>query len=1279
MAFALVTKPKHAAAVPTKTPRQRETARINSTKPATRPAIQAKLKVGEANDSFEQEADDVAEKIMRMPENALTLSGNRTVRGGGLSMAGPPSVQRMCAACAEEKELQGSPLSLHAVQRLPLLTASPLVQRACAACAAEKDEKLRRKPLPQPARAEAQPLEAEEGPINNESLKSGGGRLESATKHFFEARFNRDLSNVSIHTGPRANEFCERLDAHAFTYGNHIWLGPQHHAAPSFVLAHELAHVVQQMQPHALKAKRANESASCAQGKPPNTVQRLPFWVPLQDMGVLMTGSAIHKELLKDVEGRNQVRAEAPVPNAIRSDTGLGLQGFADLYRASSRVGVYFNPRAGLEVANKTGDDRFTKPAKPDRAGTAASPIANARGGIDRIKSGPAAIEIGELKPAALTELKKGHDQLDNYKTGFEDAKELTNEWAANQGLGDTWRLSSVTRLPDGAVQAPRHDPGNPANIADRDIALADIDEVKSEKGKKERVKYTVKKLFVPDPQLGQNIQGKLFLEPFGQGLWMYYARPNDFNQALNVVAQAQNLTELKRARIAMWAGIANSVQNEVIGNLQRGPQRITFLRRGRPNAVQLNLKPAASQPVIHRKPKEGKLKDDFDATKYEAWSKRQSDLGNQLRGQGKYAGSKDASAFKALQFLELAAKAEDVLPPKVRQKTPNFPKPADLKESIASSTEPKKAIKQTSLDKLYNWLERWTSEPYKILGQFRLRFGTVFVTAVNKFLEIKESIHTKVKEFFEKRSKEKHSERPLVNALTVALKQVINILVPQTLRLVFESIVKGIKRKLEALFDDTFVGKSIEKFKTWWEEIKGYADKAKEYFTKIKEDFLKKFEWADELLNDIKWFWGIVKTGRALLKCARPLGLGCLRLLIPSSGDLDCILCIPKVQKMVAEKVMGLSWFSNIPKKLANLILGALKDAVPDKVETLRDIFEEQVPEENPDLGELEPECKADCSGFGLFKISGGSGGEVKEGDVETAKKLAELNDKLSEQQKEDLLKEAERRGMLDKPYDEQQTQKLLKDLEKKQPKPAEPPKTQDPTKPETKAPPKTEEEKRLEEKAKEAEKQKQAEKPSAPSPSAKKPSDITDPQKQKGQGQAAGGACAWTPSMLDVHAWILERLDPTSAGGEGGHNILKHGTTIVPFDKAPIKRDCEVSLETKNDFFVGGPCGRPGGFASPALSTEIVFKSKDKTKVIFKREEKKSEKSYEQYFVEPSWGSFIKLDPIWESGNLQLKITMRDPDTGVVKLLVENVAIDIRTKGKDDQGKEICCNCVS
>ena len=74
----------------------------------------------------------------------------------------------------------------------------------------------------------------------------GGEPLAPGVRQAAEASFGVDLGAVRVHTDTRAGNAAAGLAARAFTYGNHIFLGRREHATDVRLLAHELAHVVQQ-------------------------------------------------------------------------------------------------------------------------------------------------------------------------------------------------------------------------------------------------------------------------------------------------------------------------------------------------------------------------------------------------------------------------------------------------------------------------------------------------------------------------------------------------------------------------------------------------------------------------------------------------------------------------------------------------------------------------------------------------------------------------------------------------------------------------------------------------------------------------------------------------------------------------------------------------------------------------------------------------------------------------------------------------------------------------
>jgi outer membrane protein OmpA-like peptidoglycan-associated protein len=205
--------------------------------------LQAKLKVSQPGDVYEQEADRVADEVMRMPEPPI--SRVREWEQGRQGEGEAATLQRKCAACAsgeglcpqcaeEEERMQRKPLAAQI---------TPLIQRQAME---EPDAKK--------APAGSRSIEGEESvpPIVYEVLRSPGQPLEPSTRAFFEPRFGHDFSQVRVHTDAKAAESARAVNALAYTVGRDVVFGagqytPQK-AAGKQLLAHELTHVVQQSQ-----------------------------------------------------------------------------------------------------------------------------------------------------------------------------------------------------------------------------------------------------------------------------------------------------------------------------------------------------------------------------------------------------------------------------------------------------------------------------------------------------------------------------------------------------------------------------------------------------------------------------------------------------------------------------------------------------------------------------------------------------------------------------------------------------------------------------------------------------------------------------------------------------------------------------------------------------------------------------------------------------------------------------------------------------------------------
>lgn len=163
--------------------------------------FQPKLTVNTSSDAYEQEADRVADEVMRMKDGDA------------------PIVQRMA------------------------LSAVPRIQRKCAEC--EREERAQRKEATSTSGGFSAP------PIVQQTLtRSGGQPMDASTRQFMEHRFGQDFSQVRIHTDARAALSAAAIQARAYTSGRHIVFGQGQYQPSSEqgkrLLAHELVHVGQQ-------------------------------------------------------------------------------------------------------------------------------------------------------------------------------------------------------------------------------------------------------------------------------------------------------------------------------------------------------------------------------------------------------------------------------------------------------------------------------------------------------------------------------------------------------------------------------------------------------------------------------------------------------------------------------------------------------------------------------------------------------------------------------------------------------------------------------------------------------------------------------------------------------------------------------------------------------------------------------------------------------------------------------------------------------------------------
>jgi hypothetical protein len=185
--------------------------------------VQAKLRIGPANDAYEQEADRVADTIV----SSATPAANIAPAG---------------------EALQGK----RTLQAKPLVNVANFIQRQVAEDGEvdfdeddEPDESLQ---MDRGSNAVPEVSTAQEARVT--ALRGGGQPLSDTHRSFFESRFGYDFSGVRIHNDAGAAQSAGELGARAYTVGQDVVFGAGEFqpGTPSgmHLMAHELTHVVQQ-------------------------------------------------------------------------------------------------------------------------------------------------------------------------------------------------------------------------------------------------------------------------------------------------------------------------------------------------------------------------------------------------------------------------------------------------------------------------------------------------------------------------------------------------------------------------------------------------------------------------------------------------------------------------------------------------------------------------------------------------------------------------------------------------------------------------------------------------------------------------------------------------------------------------------------------------------------------------------------------------------------------------------------------------------------------------
>ncbi|RIK56287.1 hypothetical protein DCC62_30550 [candidate division KSB1 bacterium] len=208
---------------------------------ATGRLIRAKLKVGQPNDQYEQEADRVAEQVTNMPAPPAGRGAATTGSAAGGTVQRAAAMEEDKRFVGPHEKFDGPHEEDESIQRAEMKEEEPVQRQA-----GEEEESVQRQAGEeeseqvnrQPAKDEEKKIQRqpeEEQPVqakavsrpapnitpkvaaNIHAMKGSGQPLPEATRAAFEPRFGYDFSHVRVHTDTPATESAAAIKARAFT------------------------------------------------------------------------------------------------------------------------------------------------------------------------------------------------------------------------------------------------------------------------------------------------------------------------------------------------------------------------------------------------------------------------------------------------------------------------------------------------------------------------------------------------------------------------------------------------------------------------------------------------------------------------------------------------------------------------------------------------------------------------------------------------------------------------------------------------------------------------------------------------------------------------------------------------------------------------------------------------------------------------------------------------------------------------------------------------------
>ena len=712
-------------------------------------------------------------------------------------------------------------------------------------------------------------------------LTKGGERLAPNVAEFFETRFGHDFGNVRVHTGETSNRYNDAIDAYAFTYGSHIWLGPGLRQQPSHILAHELAHVVQQTQPPPLESSSVQPDLAPA----PQVVQRFaPYWMP---ENYRVVGTESHAFILPRIGETNSIFTEAPVPNADKLGSGFDKKGIADLYQASTTVGVFF---AGEKLPKKLGSNRqlMYQGRRFGHIERSAPQADEKRHSVIRAGSAPTEIFLGDLKPSHGTiEALEGPGQIKSYREGFALAQREVNDMPIGTG-GFEQTDASWQPLTTGIINLEV-----PAQFQE---PIAEGQEARPLK-----LMHNGRRV-----NLSRSVMGKVYVrpDPGGGGIWNYTWAPTTRLTAADLPGSVTGLDANITARIIRPL-LVSPVQT---AKKARPGTGISSLKSA-PRRIQARERAAATEEA----------KDPFDKVALDAWNAEHK----RLTGEEKQL--EKTSEFKEAEFESLAVKEREA--------------------AIRSGFTPQAVTPgEKEAAKTIGKIRFWTGASSAVFGRLRYWFGGAFVKVFNAYHSIRDRFQ-KLLESKKSAPKKGGLLGTIIRIGFDVIKIAGRLLVERTAQHLVDSLKTGVAQKLKSLIPEDM----IEDFESKVKEIETMANDLEQRAVETVEalvgktigSYAKHIETISEVADKLSLLASIVDKvrwgARARLSFAAWLGLS----LDPRSvGDRKvCRLADRQLLVQATDRPPHNRHRirRRVPGELAGFIIEKVKSFLP---KGLRDVF---------------------------------------------------------------------------------------------------------------------------------------------------------------------------------------------------------------------------------------------------------------------------------------------------------------------------------------------------